>query len=71
MPVLVVEGVRINVDEDRSEGSVYDLVVDGQRVRVELVEELSRDPMTLLLRIERELSRSPFSILWRVGPWSG
>ncbi len=51
MPVLVVEGVRINVDEARTEGSVHDLVVDGQRVRVELVEELSRDPTTLLLRI--------------------
>ncbi len=51
MPVLVVEGVRISVDESRVEGSVQDLVVDGQRVRVELVEELSRDPTTLLLRI--------------------
>jgi biotin carboxyl carrier protein len=51
MPVLVVDGVRINVDEARVEGSVHDLLVDGRRVRVELVEELSRDPMILLLRI--------------------
>ncbi len=51
MPVLVVDGVRVNVDEARVEGSVHDLVVDGQRVTVELVEELSRDPTTLLLRI--------------------
>ncbi len=50
MPVLVVDGVRINVDETRTEGSVHNLVVDGQEVRVELVEELSRDPTTLLLR---------------------
>jgi biotin carboxyl carrier protein len=51
MSVLVVDGVRISVDEARAEGSVHDLMVDGQRVRVELVEELSRDPTTLLLRI--------------------
>ncbi len=51
MPVLVVDGVRISVDEARAEGSVHELLVDGQRVRVELVEELSRDPTTLLLRI--------------------
>ncbi len=51
MPVLVVDGVRISVDEAGAEGSVHDLVVDGQRVRVELVEELSKDPTTLLLRI--------------------
>jgi len=51
MPVLVVDGARIGVDEARVEGSVHDLVVDGRRVRVELVEELSRDPTTLLLRI--------------------
>ncbi len=51
MPVLVVDGVRISVDEARVEDSVHDLLVDGQRVRVELVEELSRDPTTLLLRI--------------------
>ncbi len=51
MPVLVVDGVRISVDETRAEGSVHDLVVDGQRVRVELVEELSKDPTTILLRI--------------------
>jgi len=55
MPVLVVDGVRISVDEGRVEGSVRDLVVDGQRVRVELVEELSRDPTTLLLRIGRRM----------------
>ena len=51
MPVLVVDGVRISVNETRAEGTLHDLVVDGQRVRVELVEELSRDPKTLLLRI--------------------
>lgn len=51
MPVLVVDGVRINVDEGRVEGSVHELVVDGRPVRVELVEESSRDPTTLLLRI--------------------
>lgn len=51
MPVLIVDGARINVDEARVEGSVHDLVVDGQRMRVELVVELSRDPTTLLLRI--------------------
>ena len=51
MSVLVVDGVRISVDETRVEGSVHDLVLDGQRVRVELVEELSMDPTTLLLRI--------------------
>ncbi len=55
MPVLVVDGVRFSVDEARVEGSVHDLVVDGQRVRVELVEELSRDPTALLLRIGRRM----------------
>jgi len=51
MPVLVVDGVRINVGEARVGGSFHELVVDGRPVRVELVEELSRDPTTLLLRI--------------------
>lgn len=51
MPVLFVDGVRISVEEARTEGSVYDLVVDGHQVRVELVEEMSRDPTTILLRI--------------------
>ncbi len=55
MAVLVVDGVRISVDEARAEGSVHELVVDGQRVRVELVEELSRDPTALLLRIGRRI----------------
>ncbi len=39
------------MDEAGSEDSVHDLMVDGQRVRVELVEELSREPASLLLRI--------------------
>ena len=55
MPVLVVDGVRISVDEAQVEGSVHDLLVDGQQVRVELVEELSRDPTTLILRIAERM----------------
>lgn len=51
MPVLVVDGVKIIVDETRAEGSVHGLIVNGKRVRVELLEELSREPATLLLRV--------------------
>ena len=42
MPILVVDGVRVNVDEGGVEGSIHKLVVDGRPIRVELVEELSR-----------------------------
>ena len=51
MPVLVVDGVRINVEEARVKGSVHELVVDGRPVRVELIEELPKNPSILLLRI--------------------
>ncbi len=51
MVIMAVNGRKIRIEDSDDQGAVRTVVVDGRSVQVELVQELSQDPMNLLLRV--------------------